>query len=347
MMGIRDFLYRLSHWEYWPFWAIYYPLFPFWLYFSVRARSFFFFNAVNPSIANGGMAMESKKAIYDLMPGDHIPKTLLIKTSDPSLEVVQKVEEAGFQPPYIAKPDIGLKGLGVERIGSHQDLLTYQQNLEADFLVQELVEHPMELGVFFVRTPGNKNGMVTGIVQKEFLSITGNGTETFGELIEKQPRSRLQRHILARRFQDSWGEVLPKGENRVLVPFGSHTRGAKFLDKSHLISQELETTLNKICSTIKGFHFGRLDILCASIEDLSKGTNFKVIEVNGAGSEPTHIYDPKHSLFFAWKEILRHWRLLYRIARYNKKQGHNYLGYQDGREMLKKNKALEARLKLL
>lgn len=347
MNALKRFLYRLGHWEFWPFWAIYYPLFPIWAYFSMRARSFFFFNAVNPTITNGGMAMESKKAIYDLVPEKYLPKTLLIEGTIPNDELVQKVEKAGFHTPFIVKPDVGLKGLGVEIIYSPDELMVYHQKFPDDFLVQELVRYPLELGVFFIKPPRKEQGKITGIVQKEFLSITGNGHDTLGELIDKKPRSRLQRKVLKKRFHGTWEKVLSNGEKEVLVPFGSHTRGAMFIDVSHLIDQALETQMNNICSDIDGFHFGRLDILCSSVEELAKGINFKIIEVNGAGSEPTHIYDPDHSLFFAWREIVRHWWFLYCIATNNKKQGHSYLGYVDGREMLRKNKALEARLKLI
>jgi hypothetical protein len=34
-----------------------------------------------------------------------------------------------------------------------------------------------------------------------------------------------------------------------------------------------------------------------------KWKNFFVVELNGAASEPTHIYDPKHSLFFRMEGI--------------------------------------------
>ena len=63
MESLRLTWHRITHWEYWPFWVIYYPLFPVWAFFSLRARSFFFFNAANPTMENGGMAMESKNDI--------------------------------------------------------------------------------------------------------------------------------------------------------------------------------------------------------------------------------------------------------------------------------------------
>jgi hypothetical protein len=75
-------------------------------------------------------------------------------------------------------------------------------------------------------------------------------------------------------------------------------------------------------------------------EDLKAGKNFCIIELNGAGSEPTHIYDPGHSLFFAWKEIARHFKLLCTISILNHKRGFRYLTVKEGMQMFRENKAV-------
>ena len=103
----------------------------------------------------------------------------------------------------------------------------------------------------------------------------------------------------------------------MLVPYGNHVRGAKFLDANHLIDDELTHIIDTICQQVKGFYFGRLDIRYNSWERLKRGQEFSIIELNGAGSEPTHMYDPKHSIFFAWKEIICHWNILFDISRIN------------------------------
>ena len=131
------------------------------------------------------------------------------------------------------------------------------------------------------------------------------------------------------------------------MPYGSHTRGAMFIDETHKVTPELLDTIHEICIQVPDFYYGRLDILHSSIEELAKGKNFSIIEINGAGSEATHIYDPKHSLFFAWKEIIKHWSLLNKISIDNYKKGHEYLSYKDGMAMLKANSELEEQLKLV
>ena len=72
-----------------------------------------------------------------------------------------------------------------------------------------------------------------------------------------------------------------------------------------------------------------------SFEELERGENFLLVELNGASSEPTHIYDPKHSLFFAWKELARHIRYMFEISMLNHKKGIPFLTKKVGFEQLK------------
>jgi hypothetical protein len=167
------------------------------------------------------------------------------------------------------------------------------------------------------------------------------------QLIAESPRGYFQLASLKKKYGSFLETILLKNEVFILVPFGSHTRGAKFIDITNRLNEDLLNTISGVCEQVEGFYFGRLDIRYSSFEELSKGEKFSIIEINGAGSEPTHIYDPKHSLFFAWKEITRHWKLLYEISSMNYKKGFPYLSFTDGREMLRANKVLEAELKLL
>ncbi len=338
---------KIMHWEFWPFNLIYYPLFPVWFFFSAKARSFFFFNAVNPSMKNGGMAMESKMDIYRNIPKEFIPVTVFVG-KDASVEtVLEDISSHGIQFPCIAKPDIGMKAFAVQKLDTISDLMEYLKKTPADFLIQEFVPYQKEVGIFYVRYPGETKGRITGIVSKEFLAVTGDGKNTLLELIKKDARSHLQLKVLRHRLGGELDTVLRDGERRVLVPYGSHTRGAKFIDFTHRNNPDLEETFHNICAQIKGFYYGRMDVLYDSFETLSRGKDFSIIEVNGAGSEPTHIYDPKHSLLFGWKEIIGHWNHMCKISIINHKKGHPYMSFKAGRAMLKENEALESQLKMI
>ncbi len=274
--------------------------------------------------------MESKKEIYDLIPQQYYPKTELVLEGTPVENVIKTVESAAIKYPFIAKPDVGLRGSGVKKINTVQDLKEYAEKANFNYLVQDLIPFSNEVGIFYVRYPNEKLGRITGIVSKEFLIITGDGFSTVQELIKQNPRYELQLNVLKKEYGKKLFEILPKGERLNLVPYGNHARGAKFVDGSHWITPELTKTINEMCLQIPGFYFGRLDVMYNTIEELEQGINFAVVELNGAGSEPTHIYDPKHSLFFAWKELARHITYMYEISVANHKNGVPYLEHKEG-----------------
>ncbi|WP_231891076.1 ATP-grasp domain-containing protein [Flavobacterium succinicans] len=323
-------MHKLFHWEYWPFQVVYFPIYFLWAYYSIKARAIFFFNAANPSIKNGGFMMESKMAIFDLIPKNNYPETLLIYEGTTVETVLEYIEKAKISFPCIAKPDIGLRGSGVKKIKTLADLESYVKHADFDFLIQNLIPFSNEVGIFYVRYPHEKSGRITGIVAKEFLIVEGDGISTITQLLQKNPRYAMQLKALQKEYGKKLNKILPKGKKRNLVPYGNHARGAKFIDASDVITEKLNAVINAICIQIPGFYFGRMDVMYNSFEELERGLNFSIVELNGAASEPTHIYDPKHSLWFAWKELARHITYMFEISVANHKLGVPYLSYSEG-----------------
>jgi hypothetical protein len=335
----HPFFIKLFHWEYWPFHIVYGPIYLYWFWLCAKARSFFFFNTSNPSIINGGFLMESKKEIYDLIPDAYYPATLFFKAGTSPDKIIEEVSEKQLQFPLIGKPDIGMQGKGVKKLADREELAEYALNSKVDFLVQAFIPYEKEVGIFYYRYPDEVKGNISGIVGKEFLSITGDGVSGMETLLQKEKRYILQLPVLRKTYGSELKTVLKHGEEYLLVPYGNHVRGAKFIDASNLIDDQLTRSIDHICQNVEGFYFGRLDIRYNSWEELKQGKNFSIIELNGAGSEPTHMYDPKHSIFFAWKEIIRHWNILARISRINHRLLKKpYMNTSAGLEMLKANK---------
>jgi hypothetical protein len=77
----------------------------------------------------------------------------------------------------------------------------------------------------------------------------------------------------------------------------------------------------RILNTIPDVFYGRFDMRVGSWESLRQGKDIRVLEFNGASSDPAHIYQPGYSLLQAYKDIFYHWNIMYRIARENKKAG--------------------------
>ena len=206
-------------------------------------------------------------------------------------------------------------------------------------MLQEWCSYPQEIGVFYCKYPNQKEGFITGIVKKEFFTIVGNGMDTIEQLILQNDRFFLQLQTIKKQMPHDLNIVLDKGEEKILIPYGNHCRGTKFVDYSFKIDEALQRTFNTICSQIPGFYFGRMDIRFESWELLKQGKNLSIIELNGAGSEPTHIYDPNHTIFFAWKEIIRHLNILFTIAKQNKQTLNlSYLSLNQGLELFKQKR---------
>lgn len=343
----RPFFIRLFNWEYWSFAAIYTWIYPVWIFLALRTRSFFFFSAANPSIQNGGFLCESKKDIHNIMPAGLYPPTMHFKMGLPAAEVARQLLENGFDYPLIGKPDTGGRGRGVKLLANGEELKEYIDRTSVDYHIQKFIPYKNEVGIFYYKYPGEAVGRVSGIVRKEFLTVAGDGKSTVRELLLKDDRSRLQIDALGNIYGEYLDTVLEDGEEKLLVPYGNHARGAKFLDDSHLADDVLVARINDICGRIKDFYFGRLDIKYDSWEEFKRGEKFSVIEVNGAGAEPTHIYDPRHSIFFAWKEIVRHWFILNKISRLNHKRGHRYLTVKEGLKMFRDDKEQSKRLLMM
>lgn len=331
----RPFFIRLLHWEYWSFSALYGWVYPVWILFAIRARSFFFFAAANPRITNGGLLGESKKDIHNIMRRDLYPATIHFDTGTKADDVIRKLQEEGFTYPLIGKPDTGGRGRGVKLLENEEDCMDYVTRAAVDFHIQQFIPYDKEAGIFYYRLPGEKYGHITGIVRKEFLTVTGDGSSTIRQLLMKDDRSVLQMSSLQNIYGSDLDIVLANGEKKLLVPYGNHARGAKFLDDTHLADKQLTEVVNHICSGIDEFYFGRLDIKYDNWQDFKNGKKFSVIEVNGAGAEPTHIYDPRHSIFFAWKEIVRHWLILNKVSILNHKRGVRYLTVKEGLKMFR------------
>lgn len=332
------FLIRFLHWEYWPFHFVYGPIYLYWFVLCIRARSLFFFNASNPTIRNGGFLLESKKEIYDIMPQEWYPPTIFFKQGTHPDEISARLHESGLTYPLIGKPDIGMRGLGVEKLYTPEEVFAYAKKSRVDFLLQEFIHFEYEAGIFYYRYPDSAKGHISGIVGKEFLTLTGDGVSTMETLLQKDQRFILQIASLKETKGEALQEILSENETRVLVPYGNHARGAKFLDLSELIDERLSATIDTLSQQIPGFYFGRMDIRYKDWESLKNGKDFSIIELNGAGSEPAHIYDPRHSIFFAWKEIIRHWHILLIISRQNhltKKVP--YMSFTAGWLMLREN----------
>jgi hypothetical protein len=334
-----NFFIRLTHWEFWPFGIVQFPFFIYWLWLSLRARSLFFFSASNPGITMGGMLGESKFEVLKLIPDQYKPKTIFVEHPTTKEEILDLLFQHQIQFPLIFKPDLGERGFMVKRIFNEHDVDGYVKKIKSNFLIQELIDLPVECGVFYTRFPNESNGKVTSIVMKEMLTVTGNGSSALRELILDNPRAKLQFQVLKEAHADKINKIIPTGEIMELNLIGNHCLGTKFLNGEHLINERLSETFDMVSKQINGFYFGRYDLRCASVEDLYLG-KIKIMELNGCGAEPAHIYHPGFSLWKALGILSTHWKNMFIISVQNNKRGVPYISFSEGKRIYKNFKLL-------
>jgi hypothetical protein len=291
------------------------------IFLALKSGSFAYFTTANPCMKYGGAFGMDKTKILENIDKHYIPKGFTCESKVSIEELVQKINEHQIDFPIICKPNVGERGIGVEKVDSESDLEAFLKEQSEDLLIQEFIDYPIELGIFYHRYPSSKSDAVTSVVRKEFLTITGNGKSKFGDLVKSNIRAKGRMKYLRKKYNSKWNQIIPSGLVYKLEPIGNHNRGTKFIDGNQLINDRLLLVFRNIAKQIDGFYYGRFDIKVKSLEDLYAGTNIKIIELNGTNSEPAHIYDPDYSLIQAYKDIVKHMRIIYEISSENRKLG--------------------------
>lgn len=304
------------HFEFWPAPLFYLPIVPFYIYLSIRHRSLLVPFYASPHLKHGGLIGESKWDLLQyLKPEDASTlKTLKVSQDLDFMDARNILEEYKINYPFILKPDVGQRGYGVRIIKNDFDLTEYLLLSQSERIIQSLSKFQREAGVFYVRNPKQSTGTIFSITDKKFPFVLGNGMTKLGDLILNDPRARIIACTYFSRLQEHLDSVPEKGEIVYLSECGNHCQGAIFFNGENLISQELTQEIDRIAKQIPDFYFGRFDIRYEDSQALMQGRRFEIVEINGSGSEATHIWDANTKLLEAYKTLFTQWSLLFEIG---------------------------------
>ena len=315
--------------EFRPRQVFYLPIYIYWFILGIKSKSLVFFSASNPWFFMGWFGDYSKRAILKQFDTELIPQTLFVSHGTPNDLVRDQLSQQWLTFPLIIKPDSGERWFMVAKITNWEEFNEQLHIQIDDFLIQEYIDYPFEYGVLYYRFPWEKYGHISGIVGKEFLTVTGNGKDTLEELITAHPRLRFYDTLLAKQYHDERDSIITQWTTKKLIEFGTHSRGSMFVDASDLITDAMVQKFDNISSQVEWFHIGRYDVKVESIEDL-QAWRVKILELNGAEWEPTWMYDPKNSVWKARRIMFHHWSILAQISRLNHKQWAPYLWLREG-----------------
>lgn len=322
---IKARLQRIWRWEFWPPWLFYIPVVPWIAYLSWRHRGFGTLTAANPGFPHGGFVGESKYDILRHLPGEWVAPTERLDASTPEARLTQLDElmrGTTWSYPLMLKPDTGERGAGVRLIHAREQAERYLRDATGTVLAQVYHPGPYEAGVLYYRIPGEATGRIFSVTDKHFPVIVGDGRSTLKELIWNHPRYRMQASTFLARLNGQADTILAPGQSHRLGVAGNHCQGALFRDGAHLITPELEASIDRIARHFDGFHFGRFDIRYADVDAFKAGRDITIVELNGVTSESTNIYDPSWRLMRAYRVLFAQWSLLFRIGVINRRLGH-------------------------
>jgi membrane protein DedA with SNARE-associated domain len=318
---------RLSRWEFWPYYVTNVPTFIYVLYLGfIKYRKPALFTVVNPAMKpDGGFMWESKAEGLQALPADatgawrSIPAGLSLE--EKLTQVTELMADNRLSYPIVLKPDHGQRGLGVRICDDEEAVRDWLATSTAACVAMQYLPGE-EFGVFYLRYPGAETGEIFSINRKKLIGVVGDGVHTLEELILLDDRAVCLAPLFLNRFTPELLDIIEVGETKQLVRIGTHSMGAVFLEGIDLKTDELLASVENIISHYKGFYFGRLDIRTTDEDSLRAGENLKIIEINGLTSEATSMYDPRYSIFSAWRILFTQWRKAFEIAYLNWRNGH-------------------------
>jgi len=304
------------------------PLVAQWLWLGLRHGSLTLPSVVNPAIATGGLAGESKLAYLERIGVEHANWMAHTVAVPPGKDAQALRRAAGMRYPLIAKPDVGWCGYGVRLIENDRQLRRYAAEFPngTRLLLQHFVPGPREAGLFYMRGPAEVAGRLIGIAVRHQPRVVGDGERSVGSLVAGDARlRRLARDYHQALGASRWHAVPRPGATVILSTVASLRVGGRYEDAIRLHSAALEARVDAIARSMGGFHFGRLDVRFTNDAALREG-QFQVIEVNGAGSEAIQFWDPSLSLADAFRGVFAKQRLLFGLAAEFRAAGHRPVG---------------------
>ncbi|MBS1050887.1 ATP-grasp domain-containing protein [Gluconobacter japonicus] len=317
----------LSLFEFWPGSIFYTPIVLYWIAMGLKYRDLSIPTAANPRIETGGLCGESKSSILDMagpVAKGAIAPYAVFESGPGSMErALTAMEQSGLSFPVVVKPDIGCNGTGVKLVHTHEQMVDVLPQFPDDvaLMVQELIDYPVEAGLFYIRHPDQPQGRITSVTYKEAPVLTGDGHSTIQELIMRDPRMSQVPQLYLPRLAGREKTVLAEGEQLPLVFAGNHCKGSVFRDGRADTTPELTARLDAIMKDVPDFYFGRVDVKVPSVEALQRGEDLRIIEINGVGSEAIHIWDRRTTLWEAYRAQFSHYRQTFLIGAANKARG--------------------------
>ena len=300
----------------------------YYLYNAAKYKSLTFFSACNPALSFGGMLDDNKTEAYALIPDRYLPKMLVY---DFKVDLEKQIVEKTIEFPVVVKPNMGYKGYAVKECKDLKELQYFVSKLDQkkEWLIQEYIDLKHEYSVMYYYCPVSKIKGLTSVSSKKYPFVIGDGITSMEKLIDQYENPYVDKYYLREKWESKFDSIPAKNQKIELHHIGNYSRGSKFYSLMQESDDQLASAMHNIFSGRDEIYFGRFDIKANSMEHVRKG-EFKIMEINGAKSEPLHIYDPKYGFWSRIKDVRHHWKIMTRIVDERRAQGYQFPGNIEG-----------------
>jgi membrane protein DedA with SNARE-associated domain/pimeloyl-ACP methyl ester carboxylesterase len=318
IMKVRGFLQP----SLWPNWIVYLPIRIGIIFLTLRHRSLTAFASANPSFGRiGGFAGDAKSLLLRPFQRDsrccpHIALSMEDKVDERLKEAQAFAVCHGY--PLVFKPEVSEDGAGLRYIKNDEQLNRWVGHAKEDFILQKFISG-LEFEIVWRRNPGQDDGHIMAIVQKNDIVVMGDGEQTLEELIWLDEFAVSRAELFIQCHARDLNKVIPAGQKVILNLSGSYGHGARCLHRPDLNTSALEQALTTLAKRFPALHYARFDVRISTEEELKSG-RFTVIGVGGCCHVSSLVRD--ESLLFrrSYSQVWQQLKVCLEAGAYNLKQ---------------------------
>ena len=187
-----------------------------------------------------------------------------------------------------------------------------------DFLLQKFIPG-LELEVVWRRNPGNDDGRIMAIVQKQDVLVRGDGEQTLEELIWLDEVAVSRGELYQRCHSRELNTVIAAGQWVTLNLTGSYGHGARCVHRYDLNTPELTAAVTAFAKRFPGLHFARFDLRSSSEEEVKAG-RFVCTEVGGCCHVSSLVRDESLRFSRSYTAVWHQLKACLEAGRYNLNQ---------------------------
>jgi hypothetical protein len=287
-------------------------------------------NTINPDISGlSGMVGASKAHLNTKVNPIFRPKDALFNIGVTVEQMQRRIIEKKILFPIFIKPVKGERAAGVEFLRDKEALSHVIIDRKRSYIIEEAIMTHAEFCINVQRNLESNMFSVFSITERIIPKVTGDGLSSIRQLIPGLDLTDLQKQKIENALDSSFlNKVLERNISENVVRTASISYGTEYVKLNLNPNQKklLEHQINQMLLPADGFNIGRFDIKANNLQALLVG-DCKVVELNGIGGMPTHVYETHLSIEQKQNILDEYFELLQIFSRQQVSRGFKSIGF--------------------